>query len=171
WVEACDRLKVKITADNAEGPVTAYRESKGQGSRQNSALPDGIDEVPGFSSEAFIDVLVAFIVSNDQSFLLVESLELHRIFLMLCKELTNDDIPHRTQIQKHVMEIWEDHLKQLSTEMQVYVIIMITAWCLYCSQMGWISLDNASNNDTMMAFLEMLLMQCRIEFDAIKQHI
>ncbi len=66
WVEVCDRLKVKITADNAEGPVAAYRESKGQGSRQNSALPDGIDEVPGFSLEAFIDALVAFIVSNDQ---------------------------------------------------------------------------------------------------------
>ena len=37
--------------------------------------------------------------------------------------------------------------------------------------MGWISLGNASNNDTMMAFLETLLMQCGIEFDALKRHI
>ncbi|KAK0465890.1 uncharacterized protein EV420DRAFT_799505 [Desarmillaria tabescens] len=66
WVEACDRLKVKITADKAEGPVAAYRESKGQDPKQNSSLPSGFDEVPGFSLEAFIDALVAFIVSNDQ---------------------------------------------------------------------------------------------------------
>ena len=66
WVEACDRLKVKITADNAEGPVATYWESKGQDPRQNTGFPDGIDEVPGFSLEAFVDGLVAFIVSNDQ---------------------------------------------------------------------------------------------------------
>ncbi|KAK0209656.1 hypothetical protein IW262DRAFT_1302111 [Armillaria fumosa] len=74
-------------ADNAEGPVAAYQESKEQDSRQNSCLLDGIDEVLGFSLEAFVNALVAFIVSNDQ-------------------------------IWKHVMEIWEDHLKQLSKEMQ-----------------------------------------------------
>ncbi|KAK0437727.1 uncharacterized protein EV420DRAFT_1487004 [Desarmillaria tabescens] len=119
WVEACDRLKVKITADKAEGSVTAYWESKGQDSKQNSSLPSGFDKVPGFSLEAFIDALVAFIVSNDQSFNVVESPELCCIFLMLREELTDDDIPCRTQIWKRVMEIWEDHLKQLSKEMQV----------------------------------------------------
>ncbi|SJL00252.1 uncharacterized protein ARMOST_03564 [Armillaria ostoyae] len=238
WVEACDRLKVKITADNAEGPVAAYRESKGQDSRQNSGFPDGIDEVPGFSLEAFIDALVAFIVSNDQSFNVVESPELRRIFLMLREELTDDDIPRRTQIRKRVMEIWEDHLKQLSKEMQgalgkisftcdmwsnanlvpfmavtahwietkevhppnggdPYLALSLRADLIgfhrvpgrhdgehlaraflfivdrlrIASKMGWISLDNASNNDTMMAFLETLLMQRGIEFDAIKRHI
>ncbi|KAK0445675.1 uncharacterized protein EV420DRAFT_1572148, partial [Desarmillaria tabescens] len=104
WVEVCDRLKVKITADKAEGPVATYQESKGQDPKQNSSLPSGFDRVPGFSLEAFIDALVAFIVSNDQSFNVVESPELHQIFLMLCEELTDDDIPHRTQIWKYVQD-------------------------------------------------------------------
>ncbi|KAK0432827.1 uncharacterized protein EV420DRAFT_1695189 [Desarmillaria tabescens] len=112
-------------ADKAEGPVAAYRESKGQDPKQNSSLPSGFDEVPGFSLEAFIDALVAFIVSNDQSFNVVESLELRWIFLMLREELTDDDIPRRTQIWKRVMEIWEDHLKQLSKEMQVCTILKV----------------------------------------------
>ncbi len=37
--------------------------------------------------------------------------------------------------------------------------------------MGWISIDNTSNNDTMMTWLETLLRQRGMSFDVVKQHI
>ncbi|PBK62342.1 hypothetical protein ARMSODRAFT_895744, partial [Armillaria solidipes] len=170
WVAACDKLKIKITADAAEAIVATYRESQGQEHKNTPSAASNVGGVPAFSLEAFVDALVAFIAANDQSFNVIESPELHRIFLMLREELTDADIPHRTQIRSRVMEIWEEHLKQLSREMQVSFLHIVDRLCI-ALKMGWISLDNASNNDTMLAWLETLLTQRGIPFDALKRHI
>jgi hypothetical protein len=36
---------------------------------------------------------------------------------MLRSELKDSDIPHRTRMRESVMEVWEEHLKTLETEM------------------------------------------------------
>ncbi|PBK79134.1 hypothetical protein ARMGADRAFT_951249, partial [Armillaria gallica] len=170
WVAVCDKLKIKITADAAEAVVAAYRESQGQGHKNTPSMASNVEGIPAFSLEAFIDALVAFIAANDQSFNVIESPELRWIFLMLREDLTDANIPCQTQIQSQVMEIWEEHLKQLSREMQVSFLHIVDHLCI-ALKIGWISLDNASNNDTMLAWLETLLTQRGILFDALMQHI
>ncbi|PBK87989.1 hypothetical protein ARMGADRAFT_1084967 [Armillaria gallica] len=95
WVATCDKLKIKITLEKAEAVVAAYRDPQGQSSNTRRVAGD-LGDIPRFSLEAFVDALIAFIVGTDQSFNIVESPELHRIFLMLREELTNADIPHQT---------------------------------------------------------------------------
>jgi hypothetical protein len=38
---------------------------------------------------------------------------------MLREELKDEDIPHRTTVRRHILEVWDDHLDQLAAEMQV----------------------------------------------------
>lgn len=38
---------------------------------------------------------------------------------MLREELTDNDIPHRTTIRNHILEVWDNHLDQLANAMQV----------------------------------------------------
>ncbi|SJL06981.1 uncharacterized protein ARMOST_10323 [Armillaria ostoyae] len=218
-------------------------------------MASNVGGVPAFLLEVFFDAFIMFIAANDQSFNIIESPELHQIFLMLREELTDADIRHSTDlddpqiseqisekistdIQSQVMEIWEEHLKQLSREMQsalgkfsfmtdlwsianlvlfmaimaywidtkevhppngrdMYLALMLRADLIgfHCVpghhdgehlaraflhivdhlcialKMGWISLDNASNNNTMLAWLETLLTQQGIPFDTLKWHI
>ncbi len=42
---------------------------------------------------------------------------------MLREELTDGDIPHRTQLRERIMETWQEHLQQLSKDMSVSAII------------------------------------------------
>lgn len=46
---------------------------------------------------------------------------------MLRKELHNKDIPHRTALRNRIMEIWQQHLKDLEKEMKVLSEIPETA--------------------------------------------
>jgi hypothetical protein len=41
--------------------------------------------------------------------------------MMLCEELRDDDIPHRTTIRNRVLEVWDEYLDQLTKEMQVHL--------------------------------------------------
>ncbi len=66
WVAACDKLKIKITADAAEAVVAAYQESQGQGHKNTPSIASNVEGIPAFSLDAFIDALVAFIAVNDQ---------------------------------------------------------------------------------------------------------
>ena len=46
--------------------------------------------------------------------------------MLLQQDLKDSDIPHRTMIQNHMKEIWDEHLKGLEEEIKV---------CLTCSQL------------------------------------
>jgi len=64
WVDGCDKLKIKITAVEAMDAVNNYRERAGT---QGACEPGGMKPVPKrFSSEAFVDGIVEWIVTDDQ---------------------------------------------------------------------------------------------------------
>lgn len=50
----------------------------------------------------------------------IESPHLCKIFMLLCKDLKDSDIPHRMAIQNHIKEIWDEHLSGLEDEIQVF---------------------------------------------------
>ncbi|KAJ7853951.1 hypothetical protein B0H14DRAFT_3136693 [Mycena olivaceomarginata] len=93
WVEACDQLKIPIKAKEAARFVDAYRVRKHQKTGNTSNSEPGKKRTP-FSQEAFVDAIVEFIVSDDQSINVVENEQLRAIFLMLRAELKDSDIPH-----------------------------------------------------------------------------
>ncbi|KAK6969568.1 hypothetical protein R3P38DRAFT_2814139 [Favolaschia claudopus] len=104
--------------------VEAYR-GKQNGSNSGSTA-DSAKKQPPFSNEAFVDAIVEWIVSDDQSINVIENEKLRNIFLMLRSELKDSDIPHRTKIRKRVMEIWDDHLDHLQDEMAVSFLVSLT---------------------------------------------
>ncbi|KAJ7204439.1 hypothetical protein GGX14DRAFT_332480, partial [Mycena pura] len=103
WVSGCDQLKIPITAKEAIPFVARCRGGNGDG-----PIPSAAPR-PEFSQEAFIDGLVNFIVSDDQSVNVIENEHLRKVFLLLRKELRDTDIPHRTHIRKRIAEIWDEH--------------------------------------------------------------
>ncbi|KAJ6588091.1 hypothetical protein B0H19DRAFT_924346, partial [Mycena capillaripes] len=173
WVEGCDQLKISITAKDALPHVDSYRARKGQhsGTAPNSE-PAGKKRTP-FSQPAFVDALIEFIVGDDQSINVVENEQLCAVFLMLRSELNDSDIPHRTKIRKRIIEIWDEHLETLKAEMAhlstafLYVIDRIGI----ASKLGWVTLDNAPNNDTMMMVLESELNKRGIPFRKLERRI
>ncbi|KAK7059379.1 hypothetical protein R3P38DRAFT_2758829 [Favolaschia claudopus] len=92
WVQGCDQLKIEITAREALPHVEAYR-GKQNGSNSSSTA-DSAKKQPPFSNEAFVDAIVEWIVSDDQSINVIENEKLRNIFLMLRAELKDSDIPH-----------------------------------------------------------------------------
>ena len=55
----------------------------------------------------------------DQSLNIVESPRLHKIFLLLRKELKKSDIPTCRTIQNHILDMFSEHLEKLGQEMKV----------------------------------------------------
>ena len=45
--------------------------------------------------------------------------------MMLREDLNDEDIPHRTTVRNRILEIWDEHLDQLATEMQVCIMLFI----------------------------------------------
>ncbi|KAJ7474133.1 hypothetical protein FB451DRAFT_997660, partial [Mycena latifolia] len=172
WVEGCDRLKYQIKAKEALPYVNEYRVRK-QGKTGTAPNPEPDKNRQEFSQEAFVDALVEFIVGDDQSLNVVENAQLRAIFLMLRAELKDSDIPHRTKIRKRIMEIWDEHLNTLQQEMAhlatafLYIVDRIEI----AKKLGWVTLDNASNNDTFMMFLETELRRRKIPFLKSKRRI
>ncbi|KAJ7148503.1 hypothetical protein C8R43DRAFT_889005 [Mycena crocata] len=172
WVEGCDQLKLTIKAEKAKKYVAEYRARKQQKTR---TTPDTNSEKPRkeFSQDAFVDALVEFIVSDDQSLNVVENEQLRAIFLLLRAELHDSDIPHRTKIRSRIIEVWKEHLKNLEREMAhlatafLYIIDRINI----AHKLGWITLDNAYNNDTFMVFLSAELARRKIPFRANERRI
>ncbi|KAK7064999.1 hypothetical protein R3P38DRAFT_2757574 [Favolaschia claudopus] len=118
WVEGCDRLKIPITAQDALLRVNEYRARKNQATSGGSTSASDKKRTP-FTQDAFVDAIVEWIVSDDQSINVVENEQLRNIFLMLRSELNDSDIPHRTKIRKRVIEIWDEHLANLESEMGI----------------------------------------------------
>ena len=42
---------------------------------------------------------------------------------MLCEELKDSDIPHRTRLREYIMKTWGDHLDTLQNEMGVCITV------------------------------------------------
>ncbi|KAJ2922050.1 hypothetical protein H1R20_g15043, partial [Candolleomyces eurysporus] len=146
WVAECDRRGIKITAKKAQKHVSAYRAAQ----RNQPALGSSGLNIPEYTYDGFIDMLVDFIVADDQSINIIESPFFRRLLLMLCEDLCDEDIPHRTFVWNHIQSRWKDYMKELQVKLQI----------------GWVTIDNASNNDTMMVHLASSLNQRRIPFSA-----
>jgi hypothetical protein len=72
WVKACDDLKIKISAREAQQPVNVYQRK--QGDRVNGLTEVQLVELPDFLREVFLDALVDFIVADDQVRMLISFL-------------------------------------------------------------------------------------------------
>ncbi|KAF7328561.1 HAT family dimerization domain-containing protein [Mycena venus] len=220
WVEGCDRLKIQIKAKEAASTSTSEPGKKRE----------------QFSQEAFVNAIVEWIVGDDQSINVVENEQLRNIFLMLRSELKDSDIPHRTKIRKRIIEVWDEHLAHLESEMATAIgkisttmdlwtdrqkipFMAVTAHWLeatlidtpagpqyiltlrtdligflrvpghhdgehlataflhiidridIASRLGWVTLDNATNNDTFMAFLEIEPRKRKIPFRKLHRRI
>jgi len=64
WIAGCDKLNIPITAKSAQQSVMAHRECQGF---IGTNVPE-LDTWRSFSHEAFVDVIVRFIVADDQVF-------------------------------------------------------------------------------------------------------
>jgi hypothetical protein len=53
---------------------------------------------------------------------IVESPRLRKIFLLLCEELKESDIPSHSTMRNHIEEAYEEHMKQLQEEMEVSTV-------------------------------------------------
>ncbi|TFK18325.1 hypothetical protein FA15DRAFT_603484, partial [Coprinopsis marcescibilis] len=170
WVKGYDDHKIPITAKEAKECVAGYRACQGQGSAQDDtpAMP-----IPEFSDETFINALVNFIVANDQSLNVVESVFFCQLLLLLCSKLLDKDIPHRTSVRNHIEACWKEYLAQLSGELKhlanalLHIIDQLKIDC----KIGWITLDNASNNDMMVEHLSCLLGNRGLSFSDFKHRI
>ena len=65
WVSGCDRMQVPIKAKEAQEVVKEYRKSNMLGSIVDD-MPSDEPEKKDYSPAAFVDALVAWIVSDDQ---------------------------------------------------------------------------------------------------------
>ena len=54
-----------------------------------------------------------------QSINIVESPRLRKIFLLLCKELKESDIPSCSTMRTRIEQAYDEHMKQLEEEMAV----------------------------------------------------
>jgi len=95
---------------------------------------------------------------------------------------------------QHILKLWSDligfqhcpgrhtreHLAQAFLHVLEWIQITSKVWelfvvyCIYAHsnlQIGWVTLDNTSNNDTFMVTLAAELWACRIPFDAVKHRI
>ena len=63
WIEGCDKLRIPITAKDAQRVVSEYRHRNGQAGANNA---ENSRTRRPFSNEAFIDAIIEFIVADDQ---------------------------------------------------------------------------------------------------------
>ncbi|KAK7679641.1 hypothetical protein QCA50_017353 [Cerrena zonata] len=123
WVDACDKLKITITAKGAQGAVLRYREQKNQSTPGLSSPPTQAPQE--FSHKAFVNTIIEWIVADDQSLNVIESPQLRAIFQLLRHELKDSDIPSRTTICNRISDILQDHIDVLKKDMQQSASISI----------------------------------------------
>ncbi|EDR09754.1 uncharacterized protein LACBIDRAFT_325522 [Laccaria bicolor S238N-H82] len=169
WVEGCDQLEVPITAAAVKYQVTQHRLQQGSQQGQQTHPDSNTPQPQAFSQEAFFDALVEWIVADDQSLNVIDNPQLRQIFLMLREDLRDSDIPHGSTICAWIIEVWEDHLDGLEKEMKAFLHVLERIKITL--KIGWVTLDNTSNNDTFMITLAAELRALCIPFDAVKHRI
>lgn len=103
--------------------------------------------LPWFSSEAFLEYLVQFIVADDQvspvnlafflalthpqSIHVVECPEFQQLCMILRKSLTEKDIPHRDKMREAIIYRWKMSFEELKGELLVslYALLFIFLLC------------------------------------------
>ncbi|KAJ7185958.1 hypothetical protein C8R46DRAFT_881956, partial [Mycena filopes] len=172
WVASCDKLKIEITSVEARAAVDEYCQRQGQPTLGSGTSTNSKGR-PTFTHEAFVDTIVEFIVGDDQAINVVENEQLRAIFLLLREELKDSDIPHRTTIRKRILEVWNEHLDRLEKEMAhlAHAFLHIVDRIGITANLGWVTLDNASNNNTFMRWLAREPCRQKIPFDQIHRRI
>jgi hypothetical protein len=124
WVNSCDKLQITINGKEAIKCAMEYRlkrDGPAASIPTDDQSPKG-ERVP-FSKEAFLDALTDFIVADDmvsaqcylpitlfihnvclQPISITKSTKLRNIFLLLCEDLDDKDIPKRTKLWEHIMD-------------------------------------------------------------------
>ncbi|KAF7327405.1 HAT family dimerization domain-containing protein [Mycena kentingensis (nom. inval.)] len=159
WVDFCDKFGYKITAGKEILPlVEKYRREKaGHGEH----IVEGEERTfPPFNTDLLVDYIATFVCDNDQSINVVENRAFRDILLFMRSELKDSDIPHRSMLRERILQLWRVHVDKLAAEMQEHMRYGMQ------DKLGWITLDNASNNETFMAALEVALRRENIRFDA-----
>ncbi|KZT27266.1 hypothetical protein NEOLEDRAFT_1193291 [Neolentinus lepideus HHB14362 ss-1] len=186
WIDTCDRMGIRIKAQQSQHVVAAFHRRHNQHDLLNEMTNAMSTDRPLFSGEAFLDAIVEFIVADDQSINVIECRQLRNIFLLLCKELQDSDIPHRTTVHNCIFQLWEEYIRDLSSEMKVcfhhtpghhtgellaQIFLRVLDRFGVAAKIGWITLDNASPNDTFVETLEQELACRGIEFDKVTRRI
>ncbi|KAJ3518939.1 hypothetical protein NMY22_g13434 [Coprinellus aureogranulatus] len=130
WVDACDEAKpsITITGTAAAEKADSYREKRdGFAGAGRTKAPKGAPQQRAFSQEAFIDALISWIVSDDQSLNVVENKYFRELCLLLREQLKDSDIPGRTDIRDRVIKAWEEHIKTLQTDVETYALGKVSA--------------------------------------------
>ncbi|KAN0124669.1 hypothetical protein V8E53_015705 [Lactarius tabidus] len=235
WVKKCLERGLTIRGRDGLAAKAAY-EAEQHGGYLTSPPELSSDDRPQFGREAFVDSLVEWIVADDQSINVIESRQLRKLILMLRPELRDHDIPHRTTIRKRVLEVLDEYIVELKSQLkkamgrislttdiwsdlQLVAFMAVTAHWIeekaedtpdgarkkltlrsaligfhlvpkghdgkqlahilfsvvervqILGKIGWITMDNASNNTTMMSAFTALLRARGIRFDYPKRHI
>ncbi|KAF5343710.1 hypothetical protein D9758_016511 [Tetrapyrgos nigripes] len=110
WIQSCDRLNISIMAREARTYVESYCADP---ANPGEHIPRQV-----YSRDAFRDAICEFIISDDQAINAIENPKLRAIFLMLKKDLEDSDIPRRHEIRRRILELWEEHLDNLTAEFE-----------------------------------------------------
>ena len=72
---------------------------------------------------------------------------------------------------KHLAHAFIYVLNYISITLKVNASFIFHFWCSMLLKIGWITVNNASNNDTFLYYLKRLLKEWNIYFDAVLHHI
>jgi hypothetical protein len=93
--------------------------------------------------------------------------------LILCSALIGFHVVPKGHDRKRLAQVLFSVIEQVQILGQVskYHKCMVTACDNIIVQIGWVTVDNVSNNTTMMSVFGLLLRACGIKFDYLKCHI
>ena len=93
-----------------------------------------------FSPETFLQVLISFVVVDDQvrcavfsillllilfqSINVMECPEFRNLLLLLRPDLADKDIPHRTKLRESIIKAWKTWFESLKKDLSVYFVII-----------------------------------------------
>ncbi|KZT24738.1 hypothetical protein NEOLEDRAFT_1066902, partial [Neolentinus lepideus HHB14362 ss-1] len=86
WFTACEQFGITITAQEPQAALCHFYEECG-------TVPIEQPQ-PGIHQKYSPDAIYSFIIVDDQAINVIECPELCTIFLLLCEELKDEDIPH-----------------------------------------------------------------------------
>ena len=63
----------------------------------------------------------------------MENQEFHRLLLLLCEDIQEKDIPHRTTMTTHILQLHQEYLNHLSANMLVSYLI----YYIHCIELNF----------------------------------
>ncbi|KAG6864121.1 hypothetical protein C0991_012332 [Blastosporella zonata] len=117
-----------------------------------------------FSLKTFWDLLQRWITADDQSINVVECPEFQELLVYLGDgNIDDDDIPCRTKITKMIQDAYKDVREKIKEGLHFFFEIINEYGII--SSIGQITMDNASNNNTLMEAVEDILQTQKIPFN------